>query len=701
MGIYAHHGRDGFWSNKSFRWVSAALMAVSSIALADGAVEEPKLSTVQVQATKLTPVEQAKDRLQEVAGGTSVVDGEEVAHGSTGNLQDTLSMQPGVFVQSVGNDAAKISIRGSGLNNSPGYFREGIKFMFDGLPISGPGGTPYELLGGLGVNYTEILRGANAFEYGALALGGGINFVTHTGNTSPGYRLREELGSHGYQRSIFSAGGAAEGADYYLNIDDYRNDGYRDYSFAKSRGALINLGYAFNEKLDTRLIVRFREEYHEDAGAITLAQVKKNATQASDSNRFLKFIGERRGTTWLGSKTTYTFDDDSLLEFGLTYHDYPHDNAMHGSILENNWDWHDLSLSLRYSRTDYLWGRENRSSIAVTSTQHLKGEVDLPNGYPFAAQAMARNFADFKKSFDRVIVLGNELEVFDDFWVTTGLSAINVRRKTEVNNYLASGDQTEVNIDYENWSLAPRLGFTYKFDFGLQLFGNISRSVDAPSSWQYFSYTDVVPLEEQKSNTVEFGVRGSTGRFDGSLTVYRSRVKSELLKTQISPGVFAPFNASPTIHQGVELGVNVRLWEGRSGDELVWQNAYTYSDFYFQNDNDLGNNDLPGIPKHVYQSELQYKFNGGYYVGLNVRSVSNTQADFTNSLQAPSYTLFGVRMGYDDPTDRYKLFLDLKNITDEDYVAAVDPIYDANGQDSAVFYPGEGTGAYVGFEVKF
>ncbi|WP_313431125.1 Plug domain-containing protein, partial [Pseudomonas sp.] len=159
----------------------ATLLAPATVLAAD-----PTLGTVTVQAAKQTEVQQAASALAEVPGGTSVVDSEEVAKGRTATLQDTLAYQPGVFVQSTGgNDAAKISIRGSGANTSPGYFREGIKFLFDGLPLTGPGGTPYEFLNASGINYTEILRGANAFQYGALTLGGAVNFVNHIGDSAP------------------------------------------------------------------------------------------------------------------------------------------------------------------------------------------------------------------------------------------------------------------------------------------------------------------------------------------------------------------------------------------------------------------------------------------------------------------------------------------------------------------------------------
>ena len=124
--------------------LGSALM-LANTAHADDATT-PQLKTVTVEVKKQTPVQAAKSQLDEVPGGTSVVDSEDVAKGRTATLQETLAYQPGVFVQSTGGtDAAKISIRGSGANTSPGYFREGIKFLFDGLPITGPGGTPYDM----------------------------------------------------------------------------------------------------------------------------------------------------------------------------------------------------------------------------------------------------------------------------------------------------------------------------------------------------------------------------------------------------------------------------------------------------------------------------------------------------------------------------------------------------------------------------
>ena len=682
---------------------ATALLAPFTVSAAD-----QTLGTVTVQGAKQSEVQQAASALAEVPGGTSVVDSEEVAKGRTATLQDTLAYQPGVFVQSTGgNDAAKISIRGSGANTSPGYFREGIKFLFDGLPLTGPGGTPYEFLNAAGVNYTEILRGANAFQYGALTLGGAVNFVNHSGYSAPGLRLRAEAGSYHYQKQTISYGGVEGDLDYYLQADNYRNEGYRDYSLAKSSGIVANAGYRFSPKLETRLLLRYRDETHNDPSATTLDNALHHPRRASATAESSGAGARRPGSIWVGSKTTYTFDDDARLTFGASYHDYRHTNSPRSPSNPSYWDWHDLGLLLGYDRVDSLFGLESRSNIAFTSTQHLRGGVNSANDDKVSLKKV-----DYQDSFDRVIALGNDLNLVDNLWLTSGVSFINVRRKVDIDHAVNRNTTTfPQHVDYDNWSVAPRIGLRYEFNPNLQVFTNFSRSIDPPASWEYSGSGPTLPyirpLVEQKANTFEVGIKGSHGIFDGSLALYRSWIHDELLNVQIIPAtstsaaVTGAFNASPTIHQGVEAGLNTRLWENPQGDLVRWRQVYTYNDFYYRHDDTFGDNQLPGVPKHIYQGELQYQDHSGWYTGVNVQSASRTAVDYANSLYAPSYTIWGANLGYEAPKGNWKVSLDLKNLANKAYVTAVTPVYNARGQDTASFWPGDGIGAYVGVEVRY
>jgi iron complex outermembrane recepter protein len=115
------------------------------------------LATVQVTGVDETPADAEESELATIPGGTSIVRSQKVEESRMATIADVLNLQPGVFAQSAGgNDALRISIRGSGVDRGTGFFRTGILFTFDGLPVTGPSGTPFEYFDPLGLQYTEI-----------------------------------------------------------------------------------------------------------------------------------------------------------------------------------------------------------------------------------------------------------------------------------------------------------------------------------------------------------------------------------------------------------------------------------------------------------------------------------------------------------------------------------------------------------------
>ncbi|WP_426218081.1 TonB-dependent receptor family protein [Pseudomonas sp. DWRC2-2] len=708
-----HWTTSTVFRHSSLYAVSSVLLAVTPLSSAADASlnDDIRLGTVIVQALKQAPAIAAQAKLDEVAGGTSLVSQAEVEKGRSATLEDTMAYQPGIYAQAVGgNDGVKISIRGSGSTTPPGYFREGIKFLFDGLALTGAGGTPYELLDTQGLDYTEVLRGANAFEYGALTLGGAVNFVTKSGLTSPGSRIKVEGGSFGWQKQAFSTGGVVENADYFVSVDNTIRDGYQDFTFTKAKGVVSNFGYRFNPKLETRLYIRYREEHHEISGALTRAQLKKNSSQTNPTTLATRSDSTKFGSTWIGSKTTYTFDDDATLEAGLVYHNYPQVLARHSPVNPSYWDWRDINYSLKYSRTDQVLGLSSISTVGWSSTQHIRSGVRTYKGDKDLGGLQKQ--AEYDGSFDHVFSLGNDLGLTDSLYFSTGLSAIQIKRNVNVTySDRANTSGLPEHYIYDQWKLAPRIGLRYYIAPDVQLFANASRSIDPPSTFSISGSAVTLnyakPLVPQAANTIEFGIKGRNGIFDGSLAFYKSWIKNELLSVELLPAtntsaaVVTTANSSPTIHQGIEAGLSTRLWEGANGDSLTWRQAYTLNDFRYENDPVFNRNVLPGFPKHLYQGELQYQWANGFYAGVNVQSASSTAADYANSFYAPSYTVWGGRMGYDDPSETWQLYLDLKNLTDQNYATAVLPTYNARGSDVASMYPGDGFGAFAGVTYNF
>ncbi|EZH77722.1 TonB-dependent receptor [Ectopseudomonas composti] len=681
--------------------------------------EEPmQLDSLQVTGVQVSEVEAAREDLARVPGGTNLVDMSKVEQGRVAGVADVLAYQPGVYAQSPGNEGVKISVRGSGINRGPGSHASGTHILLDGLPLTGSGGTPYELLEPLWISRAEVLRGANGFDRGALALGGAIDYITHTGHTAPKLQLRYEAGSRGYQKRSIASGQVLGDFDYYLALTDSHTDGYQDHSSGKGKGVAGNFGYRLNENLETRFYLRYRETEHEVPGRLKKQDIKHNPRAAAANNLRIDAYRDQPGSTWLANKTTWRIDDDSTLVAGLAYHHYPMDIVENSSPNGNTYrvrvDYSDVSGTLNYTRRHTLFGLDSSTTIGWRSTTNLpssksKENAALPitvGGTAYPAGTLMRAYEHLGS--DHVLHIGNELELTPDLWLTSGLALIYTRREVQV-----TWPATDDKLSEHTWDYAPRIGLRYQLNPEVQLYGNISRSVEPPHAWSMlwgsplrFSSTTTQPyaarqraatsLDNQTATTFEIGGRGDSALGQWELTYYYSQVRHELLTVEIEANVFAESNASPTVHQGIEAGLTSPLWQGGAAGALSLRQAYTFSDFHYRDDDEFGGNRLPGLPRHYYQAEVRYDHPSGFYAGLNSQYASKVAVDYANSYYADAYATFGATLGYASPKDDWQAWLDLRNLTDKRYAATVTPGYNDNGADAARSTPGEGFGVYTG-----
>ncbi|VVP25535.1 Vitamin B12 transporter BtuB [Pseudomonas fluorescens] len=697
-------------------YLPAALLGLALVCPAMTEAQGLELGQVLIgaedQSDEDQGIEDARTRLAQVPGGTNLVDMRRPLQGRVASNQDVLAYQPGIYAQSAGNEGVKISIRGSGINRAPGAHASGLYTLLDGLPLTGPGGTPYELLEPLWLDHVEVLRGANGFDRGALALGGAIDYVSHTGYDAPKLQVRYATGSHGYQQRQISSGQVLGAFDYYVAMTDANADGYQDHTASESQGVIANFGYRFNANLETRFYLRHRQTDNDLAGRVTKHSIEHDPRAANPAYVARDDRRDEPGSTFIGNKTTWYIDDDSSIQTGLVYHDYPMDLSEGPNRLKVAYT--DVSGTFDYKRRDTLWGLQSQSTLGLRVTKHLPNAgasefVRIPTGNTagYAPGTLIRNFT--YQGSDTVLHVGNDLEIADDLWLTTGLAAIYTRRESDV-TYPQEGGKTSLH----DWDYAPRVGLRYQLTPDLQLFGNLSRSVEAPHPWSLIYSSNIrfpagsgvatgaqrqpITLQNQTATTLEIGGRGDSTLGQWSLAWYYAQVRHELLSVLPDANATTPYelNASPTVHQGVEASLLSPLWSPDDGGQLSLRQSYTFSDFHYRDDERFGDNRLPGLPMHYYQGELRYDWPQGFFAAVNTQWVSKVAVDYANSYYADPYAIFGATLGYNAPKGDWQTWLDMRNLTDKHYAATVTPGYDDKGLDAARSTPGEGMAMYVG-----
>ncbi|KAA8706123.1 TonB-dependent receptor family protein [Pseudomonas proteolytica] len=697
------------------RWLGFGVaLTFSHLAQAQEALQ---LAPLQVTSTELSEGEAAQAQLKQVPGGTNYVDMASVEQGRVSSNEDVLKYQAGIYAKAANNEGTKISIRGSGINRGPGSHASGLYETIDGLPLTGPGGTPYELKDPLWLSRVEVLRGANGFDRGALALGGAVNYVTRTGYDAPKLRVRYEAGSHGYAQREISSGQVLGDADYYISLTDAEYDGFQQQSAGSGKGVAANFGYRFNPDLETRFYLRYRETANDSPGKLTRQQIEHSPHAANAVNLARDSKRLQPGSTWIANKTTLQLDDNARIEAGLVYHDYPMDLREGTNRLKVAYT--DISGTLNYIRQDTLLGRDSKTTVGLRTTQGMPNNgvseyVRVPAGTTatFAPGTKTRDYSYLGS--DTVLHVSNDLELLPDLWLTTGLAAIYTRRETEV-----TYPETHAPLSTHDWDYAPRVGLRYDFNPQLQVYGNLSRSVEPPHAWsmiwgsnKFFTKDsgrpeagltrEGVELQNQTATTLEVGGRGEAWFGQWDLALYHSLVRHELLSVETQAAtpdmsqVVAESNASPTIHQGVELSLTSPLWDGGNAGRLALRQAYTYSNFHYRDDPRFGDNTLPGIPKHYYQTQLRYSHPSGFFSSLNGEYSSRVAVDYANSYYAKAYGLLGATIGYDAPKQDWQAWIDLRNLTNQRYANTVTPGYDDHGNDMARSTPGDGMGVYAG-----
>ena len=189
-------------------------------------------------------------------------------------------------------------------------------------------------------------------------------------------------------------------------------------------------------------------------------------------------------------------------------------------------------------------------------------------------------------------------------------------------------------------SFNPRVGVLYEHSKMVQFFTNVTKSFEPPdfSDLTQGGASGFVSLDAQKAWTFEIGTRGQQGIFDWELIYYHAWLDDEILKFTVGGGIPSTGVQRRRHHaSGCRTGLGIVLAQNlvSSGDRLKLNNVYTYSDFHFNGDAQFGDNTIPGVPPHVFRSELRYDHRDDWFLALNMDYVSEADVDFSTRLQHP------------------------------------------------------------------
>jgi len=677
----------------------------------------PPITVIGHDTSLTSPsADKAAEQKREIPGGFTIKTADEMEKGRVSSFQDLLQGVPGLFMQSEnGVEISKVSMRGSGIDSADEPL--GVEFLLDGVSFNqGDGEAIIEDFDVSTLNYAEVYRGADAFKYGGLTLGGAINLVPFTGYSAAPYQTQMEGGSYGFVRGEASAAGVDGPIDYYASLSGRYRDGYREHSRENTELLFADIGDKISDNLENRFYLTLDQENRQLPGAVDQTTLQ-NSPQSADPLAAPLDYRKQWYYVRLADKLSYERDGHQfdvsvywwhreLKEKG--YYD-PLDPQQGIQIYHAD----DAGIDLNSVTHSELFGQENILTIGMSPAFETEQDHNYANISGTEGATIAK---DLELSVNVPLYLENQHYLTEKLSVLTGLQAVYaLRHFYDYFNNTFDGDQSQAQNFY---GLNPKVGLLYELNDQSQAFINFSRSFQPPSFDNMVNFDNgagaslvYTQLQAQKSWTLEIGTRGGHGRFDWELSLYHSWLRDELQNLYDAQGNDrGDVNVARSYHQGIEASLGVEVWNSKmekdeAGQRLTLNQTYTVNDFHFDNDPVYGNNRIGGVPIQLYEMDLMYEAPCGFYAGPNVQcNLSSYPVDQQNTLDAGAYALLGFKTGFAWNFGKSKLsvFVEAKNLTGERYAASVDPIPNAqNPADPQIFHPGDGRSFYGGMTLSW
>ncbi len=663
--------------------ISVSLIALAaSLPAAEVVVEAARESLTQ------PGVDAARERVAQQPGGASVVDAESYRTGRASTWQDMLGYAPGVFVQPrFGADESRLSIRGSGLSRT--FHGRGVLVLVDGVPANlADGGVDFQAVSPVLLDHVEIHRGAQGAIDGSSTLGGALVLASPTGRTAATLTVRGEAGSFGYVRGAVS-GGAAHGAwDSWAGATASRSEGYREHARSQDQRVQGNVGYRFSEYAENRLFVGYANSVSELPGSLTKAQFDSDPRQAAAAN----ISGDQHRDYPL-----LRVSDRVVVEAGSHRFElggaYSRKDLFHPIFQVLDQLSHDGLGTARYA-----WRQEaNRFTVLATYGAGLTRAKQFIN---VAGEQGAQTDDGYQRSTNLTIDAADELTLG-----RTHLSAgVQCNRATRAfDDYQYGGASGADRSDAFTFrGASPRVGVRQELTEAIQLYGNLSRTCEAPTFGELVAVgtePGLLDLAEQIATTAELGTRGAVERASWELSVYYAWLRDELVAYHVAPGISRTLNADQTRHAGIELGGDaVPLAELADGDRIRLRASYLLSWFRFRDDEQFGNNAIAGIPTHYGRVEGLYERHG-WYAGPALEAAGPGFVDHANTTRAAGWILLGAKAGY--RVDRgFSAWVEARNLLAKTYAATYGVVTTATPA-SAVYNPGDGRAIYAGADWRW
>jgi len=627
------------------------------------------LPTVSVTATRteVPPFD--------VPASVDVIDGQRLRSAGRTEVQlsESLAGVPGVTARDRQNHAQdlQLSIRGFGARSTFGV--RGVRLYVDGIPATMPDGqgqlSHFDLSS---AGRLELLRGPFSALYGNSS-GGVLQLFTERGEGWPRVTTSAAAGSDGLLRPALRASGAQGRLGYHLSVGGFHTDGWREHSAATRQLGNIRLDWKQDEGSDWMLVANALALRAQDPLGLTRAQFEAAPrgvdpaaisfdTRKSVHQGQLGLVHERRlaGGPQLrlmlygGERST---DQFQAIPTG------PQASPLHpGGVID---------LARRYGGADLRLTAKTRLADGpvefVGGLSHDTLHEQRRGWQNFIGPSIGVQGALRRDERNEVTNLDPYLQAL---WQPTPRWTLmaGVRRSSvrfESSDRHVAGPNGDDSGSLRYGATLPVGAALFALSPQWHLYAAAGRGFETPTFNELAYRPDGVPglnleLKPSRSANLEFGLKtraplAADWRSEGSMALFRTRTRDEIVTQTNSAGRSTFRNAGATQRRGIELA-----WTADSGSGWTARLAHTWLDARYREPLRTcgaapcltpallipAGNRIPGTARNFTAAELAWQPLRGWRAGAEWRRSGRVHANDANTDAAAAWWSVALHAGY-------------------------------------------------------
>ncbi|REJ84604.1 MAG: TonB-dependent receptor [Bacteroidetes bacterium] len=582
------------------------------------------------------------------------------------SIDQVLNKVSGVYMVNLGNEQHAMSIR------QPLGYNGLYLYLEDGVPIRTSGLFNHNAL--IEVNMStvkniEIIRGPASSLYGQEAIGGAVNFITHSPTATPVIKASVQGNDLGYKRADFQVSNTFDKTG--ISLSGYyadRQNGLLEHSDFKKLGLTLRADYKFSERAILKNSISFIDYYSDMTGTL-------DSTKFSQHNYKNLHTFTYRDVFALRAKSALSFAWNNLSKTTLTaiYRDNSIKQNPSYFVVDDFKPWTGSGNPLlAHGQVNDVYFQsyasilQHKQSFAWKNALVIAGaSADFsPSGY------YAKYISINKNSEGRYINYTPHDSLLSDYLVDVSnyaaytqfefsplasLRFVGAMRYDhfvyDFNNFLPpsaySGSPDSKNIFT---AFSPKVGFTYEIMQKSGLYINYSQGFVPPQITELYRGVTVPTLRPAVFYNYETGgwlsILKDRVRFDASY--YMLEGKDEIISVRQDNGTFENQNAGRTEHRGIETGLTFSPTDGLQLRFSATSATHRFTRFV-ERGNDYSGNEMPNAPRIIANMEIMYKpqFIEGFRIGFEVQHMDEYYMDPRNTVKYPGFDIFNLRAGYE------------------------------------------------------